>query len=119
MGSCNCNNSGGCDCGGCDCDLGDCGGDCCDCNCKGSGGSSDCGGGGDCGGAAAILLFVLLIVVIIIIISAILGLLVFLISRTFRLAGRASQLAYIQALEMEDHVFVLGINETWRPIDTV
>lgn len=103
--NCDCGN---CDCGNCDCDCGNC-----DCNCNGDCGKCD----GE--GAIVILLIALLVIVIVVIVSAYVTMMCYLISRTIRLMGVAGKLAYIQALEREDHVFALAINESWRPVGAV
>ena len=103
--SCNCSN-----CNGCGCSSSDC--NCSGCNCSG------CDGEG-AAGVLVILLVVLLVVAVIIILSAYITLVCYLVSRTVRLAGVASKLAYVQALEEEDHVVCLAINESWRPVGAV
>eukprot|EP00742_Colponemidia_sp_Colp-10_P018485 GILJ01021355.1.p1 GENE.GILJ01021355.1~~GILJ01021355.1.p1 ORF type:complete len:407 (+),score=57.33 GILJ01021355.1:154-1221(+) len=95
-------------CGNCEC------GDCNGCHCSGG----DCKG---CDGEGAIvaLLIALLVIVIVVIVSAYVTMVCYLVSRTVRLMGVAGKLAYIQALEKEDHVFCLAINESWRPVGSV
>lgn len=102
-----------CDCN-VDCNNGGCSGPCGDC--KGCSG----GGGGSCDGdAGAIIAVILIILIVAIILSALVVAVIFIIQKGSLLYDRMTDMLDHQQSELEGETVVLGINESWRPINEV
>lgn len=91
----------------------------CNCNCSGGGGGWGNCSGGDCKGGGEVLIVLLLIIVVAVILSALFVVIFYVAQKCALLYDRCTHMLLAQAEELEGDTIVLGLNETWRPLNAV